>query len=85
MRITCEFGALAKSSVVRTTAEIMETGLGTPIGDAALQAICGVDARYLDTFFATIEADYGSIDHYLELATGLHAAKRERLRTLLLT
>jgi protein-tyrosine phosphatase len=71
-------------SVARATAEIMEAGLGTPISDAALQAICGVDAMYLDTFFTRIEDDYGSIDQYLESAAGLHAGRRAHVRNILL-
>jgi len=43
-----------------------------------------VRAEYLDTAFATMAAEWGSVDAYLDQALALNAEARERLRTHLL-
>jgi protein-tyrosine phosphatase len=52
--------------------------------DAMLRMLCGVSPDYLAASFAVIEEQYGSVDGYLEETAGLDAAKRERLRELML-
>ncbi|MBB4860104.1 protein tyrosine/serine phosphatase [Novosphingobium chloroacetimidivorans] len=50
------------------------------VDEASLRVLMGVEAEYLETAFAAIERDHGSIDAYLEAALGADGAKRERLR-----
>ncbi|GAP38123.1 tyrosine-protein phosphatase [Piscinibacter sakaiensis] len=47
--------------------------------------ISQVRAEYLDTAFAAIAGEWGSVDAYLDRALGLGAAARERLAARLLT
>lgn len=42
----------------------------------------GVDARYLETTFAYIDAHYGSVDAYLDRELGVDAQEVQRLRAL---
>lgn len=48
------------------------------------RALMGVREPYLEKTFAAIEAQYGSLDNYLEQALGLDEAKRAQLRALYL-
>lgn len=52
--------------------------------DGVCDALLGVRAVYLRASFDTIAQDFGSVEQYLEVAVGLDAAKRERLRDLAL-
>lgn len=53
------------------------------IDDASLRVLMGVEAEYLETAFAAMEAEYGSLDAYLERALGADAAMRDKLRATL--
>lgn len=60
--------------------EKMEERLGRSLSDAALKPMLGVEADYLRTAFAVIEAENGSIDAYLTDVLGVDAPARRRLR-----
>ncbi len=58
--------------------------VGKKLGNQALDALTGVDPRYLDTSFATITKHYGDFGFYLRRAAGLdeniiEAVKRQLL------
>ncbi|HEY3798443.1 MAG TPA: tyrosine-protein phosphatase [Caulobacteraceae bacterium] len=57
---------------------------GREATDAAVHAAIGVEAAYLAEAFRTIEAEFGGLDAYLELALGVDAALREALEARLL-
>jgi len=69
-----------------------ETGLGIPQGrqyldelpDDALAAVLVADADYLLAAFATIDATYGSVQRYLQEATGIDERAQARLSDVLL-
>lgn len=46
----------------------------------AMQAIAGVRPEYLEAAFETMEAEFESVEHYLERAVGLDAGARAVLR-----
>lgn len=50
----------------------------------ALAELASVHADYLHAAFAQIDADYGSVERYLDQALGLDAARRETLQAQLL-
>jgi protein-tyrosine phosphatase len=52
--------------------------------EAAVDTVIDVREAYLDAALGAAMADYGSIDRYLEVAAGLDADRRERLREALL-
>jgi protein-tyrosine phosphatase len=52
--------------------------------EAAVDTVIDVRDVYLDTALAAAVAEFGSIDRYLEVAAGLDAQQRERLREALL-
>ncbi len=62
-----------------TVAKALEAQLGKTPSDAAVRAFLGVDGAYLETAFAAIEAEHGSVDGYLE-TLGVDAAAAARLR-----
>jgi protein-tyrosine phosphatase len=49
-----------------------------------LRLLCGTSPDYLNAALGVVEKDYGSLEGYLEQTAGFDAAKRERLRGLLL-
>jgi protein-tyrosine phosphatase len=49
-----------------------------------LRLLCGTSPDCLEAAFAAIDRDYGSVANYLEKTAGFDAAKRERLRGLML-
>lgn len=51
---------------------------------AAVDTVIGVREVYLDAALDTAVAQYGSINRYLEVAAGLDAGRRDRLRAALL-
>jgi protein tyrosine/serine phosphatase len=57
---------------------------GRPADMAIARIAMGVDAAYLAEAFRAIEAEYGSIDAYLERALGIDAVLRERVEARLL-
>lgn len=50
------------------------------IDDATIRILMGVDERYIDAMCNSVEAEYGSIDHFLENACGVTSHMREQLR-----
>ncbi len=50
------------------------------IDEAAIRTLMGVEASFLDTALAAVEARHGSIDGYLDAIIGLDAARRTALR-----
>jgi protein-tyrosine phosphatase len=52
--------------------------------EAMLRMLCGVHQDYLDAAIGAVMRDYDSVEGYLEKTAGFNAAKRERLRELLL-
>jgi protein-tyrosine phosphatase len=52
--------------------------------DAMLRLLCGTSPDFLDAALGVVERDYGSVESYLERAAGFDAAKRARLRELML-
>jgi len=57
---------------------------GRDIDPESLRPLVGVEEIYLETTFETIEAEFGSMDAYLEQALGLTDAKRAKLSAKLL-
>ena len=49
-----------------------------------LRLLCGTSPDYLNAALGAIEKDYGSVENYLAQTAGFDAAKREKLRALLL-
>jgi protein-tyrosine phosphatase len=49
-----------------------------------LRLLCGTSPDYLNAALGVVEKEYGSVEGYLEKTAGFDAAKRERLRDLLL-
>lgn len=50
------------------------------LDEKVLRVLMAVEPEYLETAFAAIEEQHGSIDGYLDEALGMDAAARERLR-----
>lgn len=53
---------------------------GRSASHGAVVAFLGVEPGYLETAFAAIEAEHGSLDAYLERALGVDAALRDRIQ-----
>ena len=49
-----------------------------------LRLLCGTSPDYLDAALGSVVRDYGSVENYLERAQGFDAAKRDKLRGLML-
>jgi protein-tyrosine phosphatase len=79
-----ESGVRQSPEIVEHTRAIMRAGLGHDIHPAALRALCGVRAEYLDEAFAAMVEAHGSTARFLAEATGLDAAMHETLRAQLL-
>jgi protein-tyrosine phosphatase len=65
-------------------AEMMRETFGREPSVAAVRALLGVDAAYLDKAFVAIKAQYGDLDAYLTRAVGLDGDMRDRVRHNLL-
>jgi protein-tyrosine phosphatase len=65
-------------------AKAMEEIAGRVPSEAVIEVALSVEADYLRTAFAAIEANYGSLDAYLENALGVGPAQRAVLRDQLL-
>ena len=65
-------------------ARSMEANFGRKASPEAVQAFLGVRPEFLATSFKVIDAEYGSLDAYLEKACGLTPAKREMIAARLL-
>jgi protein-tyrosine phosphatase len=59
-------------------------GDSVPITDEMLRLLCGTSRDYLNAALGVIETEYGSVQGYLERTAGFDAAKRQKLRGLLL-
>ena len=57
---------------------------GKEVDPVAIKPLLTVQPEYLETSFAVIENEYGSVDNYLREALGLTTAKRKQLQQLLL-
>lgn len=57
----------------------IEQRLGRRLDDAALRALLGVHADYLERWIAVADEDHGSLDGYIEHVLGVDAAMRARL------
>ncbi|NCF16700.1 MAG: protein-tyrosine-phosphatase [Haliea sp.] len=69
--------------IERYVAEIQSRSTADMDGDL-LRQVLGVTPHSLDGAFRAMEANYGSIDNYIEQGLGIDPATRDRLRTLLL-
>ncbi len=65
-------------------AKAMEEIAGRAPSEAVMQVALGVEADYLRTAFAAIEARYGSLDDYLQQVLGVGPQQRAVLRERLL-
>jgi protein-tyrosine phosphatase len=54
------------------------------LSDEALMPLAGVDGAYLDTTFAQLRQDYGSVDAYLQKALGVGPREISQLRRRML-
>jgi protein-tyrosine phosphatase len=79
-----ESGRQQNPAIVAQTRDIMRAGLGHDVEPAALHALCGVRAEYLDEAFASMEETYGSAGGFLAAAAGLDVALRETLHAQIL-
>jgi protein-tyrosine phosphatase len=61
----------------------IEAQIGRKVPLEALKPFMGVDRRWLETAFATIEARSGSVQAYLEGTLGVDAAMQDRLHAAL--
>jgi protein tyrosine/serine phosphatase len=57
----------------------LQRQVGLTASDAALRVAVSVHPEYLETAFAVIEAEHGSIDRYLADSIGVDASLRERI------
>lgn len=78
-----ESGRRRNPKVVEFTRDLLSARLGAAPSDRTMDALTGVDPRYLETSFAVIDERYGSIESYFADA-GWGDARREALRNELL-
>lgn len=64
--------------------DLLAEFIGRPPSVRAIDLIMGVRREFLETAFAAIRDEYGSIDRFLEQAGGMDASRREALRQRLL-
>ncbi len=65
-------------------AEQFSKQAGRTVSADDIRPLIGVDEEYIQAMFEGIEANYGTMDNYLDKALGLTANKRARLREELL-
>jgi protein-tyrosine phosphatase len=72
--------------MMSASAQYLKSVVGDRIepDDAMLRMLCGVHEDYLDAALGAVVRDHGSVLAYLEATAGFDAAKRDRLRDLLL-
>lgn len=75
---------LVASPLAASLGEILGGYLGRPLEPAAIAVIMGVHEEFLATALDAVRAEYGSLDAYLEQVAGMDAARRGRLREVLL-
>jgi protein-tyrosine phosphatase len=61
----------------------LRLGYGDSLSDEVVETLMGVAPEYLDAAFAAIEAEYGTVDAYLEARLGLTPARRTALEARL--
>jgi protein-tyrosine phosphatase len=76
--------AIDVESVSKILAMILSKNSDHEIDSAAIGPMLSVQPIFLDTAFAAIDAEYGSMDNYLQDALGLTAARRAQLKKVLL-
>ncbi len=79
-----ESGFRQSPQIVEHTRSIMSASLGRELEQAALQALCGVRAEYLDEAFAAITEKCSSTARFLAEVAGVDAAMQEALRDRLI-
>lgn len=75
---------LVQSPLADSLGELLSGVLGRPLEPAAIAVIMGVHEEFLATALEVLREEFGSLDRYLEQCAGLDAARRERLREVLL-
>ena len=63
---------------------LLQGMLGFALGRDALKVVTCADPTYLECAFDEIGKSFGAVDRYLESRAGLDAARRQRLRQILL-
>jgi len=76
--------AIDVARTAKMLAMIFSRDADSQIEPVAIEPMLVVDPVYLETAFAAIEAEYGSLDNYFRVALGLTAARRAELRAVLL-
>lgn len=71
-------------AVVEATRAVMDAGLGRPVRQAELAAVCGVRPAFLRASHDRIMRDHGSVHAYLRDAARLDSDMRRALRDALL-
>lgn len=79
---TAEF--VGATTILRSTAEMLEAYLGERPEDDVVKAVAGVRGEYLEAALDEIRQDYGSLQRYVQDIGGLDAERRQRLQALLL-
>lgn len=73
-----------RASLHHKVADLLQELLGMQAPQDMLEAIIAARADYLESSYAKIAADHGSLDAYLSGAIGLDASRRARLASRLL-
>ena len=60
-------------------------GTNDPVVDRALGYLFGADESYIETFYNTIDNDFGGMDAFLRDRLGVTDEKKAALRSLYLT
>jgi len=60
-------------------------GTDDPVVDRALGYLFGADESYIETFYSTIDADFGGMDAFLRDRLGVTDEKKAALQSLYLT
>ena len=77
-------GGRANARVVDHTRRMIRDRVGPDVGEEAIGALIGVDRGYLQTSFARMAADYGSVDGYLQTAVGTSSDTLQAVRKRLI-
>ncbi|TDJ45227.1 MAG: tyrosine-protein phosphatase [Gammaproteobacteria bacterium] len=76
--------AIDVGPVAKMLAMILSKNSDHEIDPVAIEPMLIVQPIFLETAFAAIDAEYGSMDNYLQDALGLTAARRAKLKNVLL-
>jgi Tyrosine phosphatase family len=77
-------GAGGYAAHVARTEKLMALFHEKPLDAESLAIFSGLRRAYLETSFAALEADWGTLDQYLAAAANLDAGRRQLLQSLLL-